>query len=94
MRGDRNIILVICAALVLVMVGFANYAAVLVSILADRQFTPAQAGIAGGAFFLAYAIGSPVFAAPTDSYNAKRIYLLDCAFACAGGLTFPLLDNG
>ena len=61
--SDKRTVLVMCSALVLVMVGFANYAAMLASILTDRQFTPAQGGIAGGAFFLAYAIGSPVFAA-------------------------------
>lgn len=92
--SDKTTTIVMCTALVLVMVGFANYAAVLPSLLADRQFTPAQGGIAGGAFFLAYAIGSPIFAALTDTYDAKRIYLLGCSFACAGGIAFPMLDNG
>lgn len=91
--SNKRTILVMCSALVLVMVGFANYAAVLASILSDRQFTPAQGGIAGGAFFLAYAIGSPVFAALTDTRDAKRIYILGCVFACAGGITFPILDD-
>lgn len=92
--SDKRTALVMCSALILVMVGFANYAAVLPSILTDRQFTPAQGGIAGGAFFLAYAMGSPVFAALTDTRDAKRIYLLGCMFACAGGITFPILDDG
>jgi MFS family permease len=87
-------VLVMCAALMLVMVGFANYAAVLPSVLADRGLTPAQGGVAGGVFFLAYAIASPVFAALTDTRDAKRLCLIGCVLASAGGVTFPLVHDG
>ncbi len=90
----KSAVLVMCTTLVLLMVGFANYAAVLPTVLADRHLSPAQGGFAGGAFFLAYAVASPVFAALTDTCDARRLYLIGCGFACAGGLVFPALDDG
>lgn len=92
--ASKRPVLVMCTALMLVMVGFANYAAVLPSVLADRGLTPAQGGVAGGVFFLAYAIASPIFAALTDTRDAKRLCLIGCGLAGVGGLMFPLLDDG
>lgn len=81
------------AALVLNVVGFANYAAVLHELLDDTGFPETAAGIAGGAFFLAYAIGSPIFAALTDSHPPRHLYALGCLLGVAGGVLFPLVDD-
>ncbi|RVT96171.1 MFS transporter [Rhodovarius crocodyli] len=80
------------AALLGHLIGFANYAAILPALRAATGFTEAEAGIAGGAFFLAYAIGSPIFAGLTDTRDARRLYMLGAAFGIAGGLLFPLLS--
>ncbi|WP_158292271.1 MFS transporter [Paracraurococcus ruber] len=82
------------AALLLNLVGFANYAAVLPDLRATTGLTEVQAGLAGGAFFLAYAIGSPVFAGLTDTRDARRLYLLGTGLGVTGGLLFPWVDDG
>jgi MFS family permease len=87
-------ILLMNAALVLNVIGFANYAAVLPALMAGTGFSEAEAGVAGGAFFLAYAVGSPIFAALTDSHRPRRLYMLGGLLGIAGGLLFPFLDTG
>ncbi len=89
--GRPDPILLMNAALVLNIIGFANYAAVLPDLLAGTGFSETAAGVAGGAFFLAYAIGSPIFAALTDSRPPRQLYALGCGLGIAGGLLFPLL---
>ena len=85
----RRAILVMCAALLLNMVGFSNYGAVLPGIIADLHLTAAEAGFAGGIFFLSYAIGSPLCSVLTDVVDPKRLYIAGCIAALAGGLFFP-----
>lgn len=86
-------IAVMNTALVLNAIGFANIGAVLPALRADTGFGEAEAGFAGGLFFLTYAIGSPVFAALTDTRDPRRLYLLGCLMGIAGGLAFPLVDD-
>jgi MFS family permease len=90
--GSRTVA-VLCFALLMVMVGFANYGVVLPGISADLGLTEAQAGFAGGVFFLAYAIASPLCSALTDMLQPKRIYLAGCALGIVGGLWFPLVSD-
>ncbi|WP_431303330.1 MFS transporter [Sediminicoccus sp. BL-A-41-H5] len=92
--GFFSPVLLMNAALVLNVIGFANYAAVLPALMAGTGFSEAEAGVAGGAFFLAYAIGSPIFAALTDSRRPRQLYMLGGMLGIAGGLLFPFLDAG
>jgi MFS family permease len=92
--GFFSPVLLMNAALVLNVIGFANYAAVLPALMAGTGFSEAEAGVAGGAFFLAYAIGSPIFAALTDSRRPRQLYMLGGMLGIAGGLLFPFLDTG
>ncbi len=91
--ATRRAIPVMCVALMLNMIGFSNYGAVLPSIIHDLGLTPSQAGFAGGIFFLSYAIASPICSVLTDMIDPKRIYLAGCAAGVAGGLCFPWLDG-
>ncbi len=92
MNARLSPILLMNSALVLNVIGFANYAAVLPDLMAGTGFSEAEAGMAGGAFFLAYAIGSPIFAALTDSRPPRQLYMVGGMLGIAGGLVFPLLD--
>jgi predicted MFS family arabinose efflux permease len=85
---------VMITALVLNLIGFANYAAVLPQLREGTGLSEAEAGIAGGVFFLAYAIGAPLFAGLTDTRDARRLYIIGGALGIAGGLLFPLVDDG
>lgn len=80
-------------ALVLNTVGFANYAAVLPHVRDGIGISESQAGLAGGMFFLTYALGSPFFAALTDVRNPKSLYLIGAVFGALGGLLFPMIDG-
>jgi MFS family permease len=86
--------LVMMAALLCNLIGFANYAAVLPALRAATALTEVQAGIAGGAFFLSYAIGSPIFAGLTDTRDVRRLYMLGGCLGIAGGLLFPFASDG
>jgi predicted MFS family arabinose efflux permease len=66
---------------------------VLPAILSETSISESQAGFAGSTFFLAYALASPVFAALTDKFRAKQLYLIGCGFALSGGLIFPWLGR-
>ncbi len=94
MSGRPSPVLLMNAALMLNVIGFANYAAVLPALMAGTGFSEAEAGVAGGAFFLAYAIGSPIFAALTDSRPPRQLYMLGGSLGILGGLLFPFLDSG
>ena len=83
---------VMISALVLNLIGFANYAAVLPALRGEAGFSEAQSGLAGGVFFLAYAIGAPVFAGLTDTRDPRRLYMIGGTLGVAGGLLFPFLD--
>lgn len=85
--------LIMTAALLLNLVGFANYAAVLPALRNATGFTETDAGIAGGVFFLAYAIGSPIFAGLTDTRDARKLFLIGGCMGIAGGLIFPLMSE-
>ncbi len=89
----RRAIPVMCVALMLNMIGFSNYGAVLPGIIRDLGLTAAEAGLAGGIFFLSYAIASPICSVLTDMIDPKRIYLAGCAAGVAGGLCFPWVDG-
>jgi MFS family permease len=90
--GSRTVA-VLCFALLMVMVGFATYGVVLPGVSRDLGLTEAQAGFAGGIFFLAYAVASPLCSALTDMFQPKRIYLAGCAAGLVGGLWFPLVSD-
>jgi len=94
MLAGRPAVAVMCAALLLNMVGFSNYGAVLPGIIHDLALTPAQAGFAGGIFFLSYAVGSPVCSVLTDVVDPRRLYLAGCVAGVVGGLCFPLVSDG
>jgi MFS family permease len=81
------------SALLLNLVGFANYAAVLPALRTATGFSETQAGFAGGVFFLAYAVGSPIFAGLTDTRDARKLFLLGGCMSIAGGLVFPLAND-
>lgn len=83
---------VMITALVLNLIGFANFAAVLPQLREGTGITETQAGIAGGVFFLAYAIGAPLFAGLTDTRDPRRLYMAGGGLSIAGGLLFPLVD--
>lgn len=93
-RRERALVATVCAALLLNMVGFANIGVVLPALSADLKLDAGQAGLLGGAFFFAYAIGVPLFVPLTDRLPPLAIYAAGSSFWIAGGLTVAAAGEG
>ncbi len=93
-RRERLLVAALCAALLLNMVGFANIGVVLPALSADLGLDAGQAGLLGGAFFFAYAIGVPLFVPLTDRLPPLAIYAAGSAFWIAGGLCVAAAGDG
>lgn len=92
-KTSTNAKFIMTTALLMNLVGFANYAAVLPALRTATGISEAQAGIAGGVFFLSYAIGSPIFAGLTDTRDARKLFVIGCAIGVAGGFVFPMISD-
>ncbi len=83
-----------CVALILNMVGFANIAVVLPAVARDLSLDPSQAGLLGGTFFAAYAIGVPLFVPLTDRFPPLAVYVVGSLAWIAGGVCIAVADHG
>jgi predicted MFS family arabinose efflux permease len=91
---ERLLVAALCAALLLNMVGFANIGVVLPAMAADLGLDASQAGLLGGAFFFAYAVGVPLFVPLTDRLPPLAIYSVGSCCWVAGGLCVALAGEG
>jgi predicted MFS family arabinose efflux permease len=92
--SERWLVAALCTALLLNMVGFANIAVVLPAVSADLSLDAGHAGLLGGAFFFAYALGVPLFVPLTDRLPPLIIYAVGSVCWIAGGLTVALAHDG
>ncbi|WP_320056188.1 MFS transporter [Desulfuromonas thiophila] len=92
--APRALVLLLCAAEVLSMTGFAAYPALLPLLQHHWQLSSSAAGLISGAFFAGYMVATPLLVGLTDRYDTRRIYLLACLLASAGSLGFALLARG
>jgi len=89
--SPRNLVLLLCAAEILSMTGFATYPALLPGLRAEWGMSNAQAGLISGIFFAGYMAATPVLVGLTDRADTRRIYLVATLLAFAGSLGFALL---
>jgi MFS family permease len=87
-------LLLLCAAEILSMTGFATFPALLPVLRAEWGLSNSEAGLVSGIFFAGYMAAVPVLVGLTDRIDARRIYLLATALACAGSLGFAFLVQG
>jgi MFS family permease len=85
---------VLIAAHILSMVGFATFAALLPELRDLWALSNAQAGMIGSAFFVGYAATVSYWTALTDRADGRRVYLAGCLLAAAGAAGFGLAANG
>src|SRR5512140_2973324 len=86
--------LVLIAAHVLSMVGFATYAALLPELRDLWTLSNAEAGMIGSAFFVGYSATVSYWTALTDRADGRRVYLAGCLLATAGAAGFGLAAHG
>ena len=91
--SPRNVVLLMCAAEIFSMTGFATYPALLPGLRAEWGLSNSQAGLISGTFFAGYMSATPVLVGLTDRIDTRRIYLLATMLAFAGSLGFALFAH-
>jgi MFS family permease len=89
-----RVVLILCAAEILSMTGFATFPALLPVLRAEWGLSNSEAGLISGTFFAGYMAAVPLLVGLTDRIDARRIYLLATALAFLGSLGFALFAGG
>ncbi len=92
--SPKSVVLLLCAAEILSMTGFATYPALLPVLQSEWGLSNAEAGLISGSFFAGYMAAVPILVGSTDRVDARRIYLLATALAVGGSLAFALFAQG
>jgi len=88
------VIVVLCGAEVLTMVGVFAFATLLPEFIAAWELTSTDAGWIGGIVFAGYALAAPVLVALTDRVDARWVFMGGALVAGLANLAFALLADG
>jgi len=88
------LVLFMCLAQVLGMLGVFAFPALLPHFLKVWELSNSQAGWINGVYFAGYTVAVPVLTGLTDRIDARRIYLVSCAIGILANVGFALLANG
>src|SRR5499426_829819 len=98
MIGDRispkQLVVLVCAAQVLVQLGAFFWPALLPGLSARWGLTNSEAGWITAAFYGAYIVAVPVLVTLTDRIDAKHVYLAGAAMTVAGHALFAAFADG
>lgn len=86
--------LVMLAAQVLSMLGFATYSALLPELRDAWHLSNSEAGLVGGMFFAGYVLTVTWWTSLTDRVDGRRVYLAGALTGVAGAAGFGLLAEG
>jgi predicted MFS family arabinose efflux permease len=89
-----QLVLLICAAQVLIQIGAFVWPALLPDLVQRWSLTYGEAGWITGIFYGAYIVAVPVLVTLTDRIDAKRVYLFGAAATALAHLLFALLADG
>jgi len=89
-----GLIVAMCAAEVLSMVGVFAFPALLPRFFQEWGLTNTEAGWINGIYFAGYTVTVPVLGSLTDRVDARRIYLISAAMGALAALGFALLADG
>ncbi|MEE8210813.1 MAG: MFS transporter, partial [Acidiferrobacterales bacterium] len=89
-----QLVVAMCSAEVLGMLGFSTFAALLPDFIRDWQLTNTQAGWISAIFLGGYAAAVPVLVSLTDRIDPRRIYLISTALGAVAALGFALFAEG
>jgi MFS family permease len=86
--------LVMCAAEILSMTGFAAYTTLLPVLQREWALSNSEAGLASGIYYAGYVLATPILISLTDRVDSRRVYLIACLLTCAGAAGFMLFAGG
>ena len=92
--SDRVLILILCIAEVLGMLGISSFAALLPEMQVAWALSNSGAGWITGIYFAGYLVAVPVLLALTDRMDPRGIYLTSAALGGMSLLGFALLADG
>ncbi|HNH35148.1 MAG TPA: MFS transporter [Rhodocyclaceae bacterium] len=87
-------VVVLCAAEVLSMTGFATWPALLPELEKAWGLSGTEAGAIGGAYFAGYMVAVSWLSGLTDRLDARKVYFFSCLLAALGTLGFALFARG
>lgn len=90
----RRVVLLLCAAEGLTLIGVFAFPALLPVFQAAWGLTNAQAGWVAGVYFLGYALAVPVLTSLTDRIDARQVFLVGVAVCAASAAGFALFADG
>jgi predicted MFS family arabinose efflux permease len=93
-RSAAHVVVLICAAQVLVQIGAFFWPALLPGMIDRWALTNSEAGWITAAFYAAYIVAVPILVTLTDRIDAKRIYLAGAAATVFGHLLFAFFADG
>ena len=94
MSPTVRLVLVLCLAQSLGMLGFATFPALLPGLMAEWQLSNTGAGIVNGAYFGGYMASVAILVLLTDRFEALWVFLSGAALSGAAQLGFALLASG
>jgi predicted MFS family arabinose efflux permease len=92
--SPSKLVIVVCAAQVLVQIGAFFWPALLPTMMHLWDLSNSEAGWITASFYGAYMMSVPVLVTLTDRVDPKRVYLFGVASTVAGHLLFGLLAEG
>ncbi|MCB1740645.1 MAG: MFS transporter [Gammaproteobacteria bacterium] len=92
--GPLQLVLLMCAAQVLVQLGAYTWPALLPGYLTRWGIDNGEAGWITGVFYLAYTLSVPLLVSATDRIDPKRVYLFGVATTVVAHAAFALFVDG
>src|SRR5215470_4829258 len=89
-----HLVVLICAAQVLVQIGAFFWPALLPGLKAEWHLSNSEAGWITAVFYAAYIVAVPVLVTATDRIDPKRIYLVGCVATALGHAIFAWWADG
>lgn len=90
----RHVVLALCAAELLTMVGVFSFPALLPTFLAEWSLTNTEAGWISGVYFAGYAVAVPILVSLTDRIDARRVYIAGTTVAALSAFGFAAAADG
>ena len=92
--ATKRVAVLMLAAQILSMLGFATYSALLPELRDTWQLSNSEAGLIGGMFFGGYVLTVTWWTSLTDRVDGRHVYLAGALAAAAGAVGFGLLAGG
>ena len=89
-----RLVVAMCVAQILAMIGFAGFAALLPTFISEWQLTNAEAGWISGLYFAGYMGAVPFLVGITDRIDPRTIFAFSAALGALASISFAMFAEG